>query len=64
MANFLDNYKGQGQFISVIPDEQITEGSFDETVQLLIDEVLDLSDFEAGYNNDRGGAPAYPLQYY
>jgi transposase len=60
MANFLDDFKGQGQFISVIPDEQITEGSFDETVQLLIDDVLDLSDFEAGYTNDRGGAPAYP----
>lgn len=61
MANqFKECDKSQGQFISVIPDEQITEGSFDETVQLLIDHVLDLSDFEADYNNAKGGAPAYP----
>lgn len=58
--NFKDSYKGQGQFISVIPDEQITEGSFDETVQLLIDEVCDLSEFESGYKNSKGGASAYP----
>ena len=58
--NFKESYKDQGQFISVIPDEQITEGSFDETVQLLMDSVLDLSAFEADYNNSKGGAPAYP----
>lgn len=61
MANhFKDCDKSQGQFISVIPDEQITEGSFDETVQLLIDHVCDLSDFEAEYKNAKGGASAYP----
>lgn len=61
MSNhFKDSYKGQGQFISVVPDEQITEGSFDETVQLLIDDVVDLSSFEADYHNSKGGAPAYP----
>lgn len=58
--NFKDSDKSQGQFIPVIPDEQITEGSFDETVQLLIDKVLDLSLFEAHYNNSKGGASAYP----
>lgn len=58
--NFKDSDKSQGQFIPVIPDEQITEGSFDETVQLLIDHVLDISSFEKGYNNSKGGAPAYP----
>lgn len=58
--NFKESYKDQGQFISVIPDEQITEGSFDETVQLLIDRVCDLSGFEADYKNSKGGASAYP----
>ena len=58
--HFKDSYKGQGQFIPVIPDEQITEGSFDETVQLLIDEVVDLSHFESDYKNENGGASAYP----
>lgn len=57
--NFKDSNKSQGQFVSVIPDEQITEGSFDETVQLLIDDVLDLSLFDADYNNAKGGASAY-----
>lgn len=50
----------QGQFVSVIPGEQIVEGSFDETLQLLIDHVVDLTDFEAGYKNSKGGASAYP----
>ena len=58
--NFKESYKDQGMFISVIPDEQITEGSFDETVQLLIDNVCYLSGFESDYNNSKGGAPAYP----
>jgi len=60
MTNFKKPNSSQGVFISVIPDEQLTEGSFDHTVQLLIDEVVDLSPFEADYKNDRGGAPAYP----
>ena len=60
MSNFKDSDKSQGRFISVIPDEQITEGSFDETIQLLLDDVLDLTAFESGYKNKNGGAPAYP----
>lgn len=60
MGNFLDSDKSQGVFLSVIPEEQITDGSFDETVQFLIDDVLDVSHFESVYKNDKGGAPAYP----
>ena len=44
--NFKESDSSQGRFISVIPSEQVTEGSFDETVQLLIDHVADLSAFE------------------
>jgi len=60
MANFKDSNSDQGVFISVIPSKQIDPGSFEETVQLLVDNVLDLSDFEADYTNDLGGASAYP----
>jgi len=58
--NFKESDSSQGRFISVIPSEQVTEGSFDETVQLLIDHVADLSAFDARYNNAKGGASAYP----
>lgn len=60
MGNFKDDNIDQGRFIPVIPSEQILPGSFDSTVQLLVDQVLDLSDFESDYHNDTGGAPAYP----
>lgn len=60
MANFKDNAIEQGRFISIIPAEQILPGSFDETLQLLVDQVLDLNEFESDYKNDKGGATAYP----
>jgi transposase len=60
MPNFKDSNNNQGVFVSVIPSEQIIPGSFDETVQMLVDHVLDLSDYESDYTNDHSGASAYP----
>ncbi|MEW8360350.1 MAG: transposase [Candidatus Thiodiazotropha sp.] len=60
MPNYKDSSSDQGVFISLVPSEQTTPGSFDETIHLLIGHVLDLSVFEAEYDNDHGGAPAYP----
>lgn len=59
MANYKDNNSQQGAFISVIPSEQILPGSFDHTVCLLIDHVLNLSAFDHDYKNDQGGRAAY-----
>ncbi len=60
MPNYKDSQINQGVFVSVIPSEQITPGSFDETLQLMVDHVLDLSAFDSDYHNDHGGASAYP----
>jgi transposase len=40
-------------------DEQILPGTFEHTLNRLIDESIDLTVFEARYRNDDGGAPAY-----
>ena len=60
MPNYKDSNQDQGVFVSVIPSQQITPGSFDETLQLLVDHVLDLSAFDTDYCNEHGGASAYP----
>ncbi|WP_018016424.1 IS1182 family transposase [Teredinibacter turnerae] len=59
MAHYKQGNDKQGEFVAVIPEEQITEGSFDATVCLIVDHVLDLSSFESDFNNDAGGASAY-----
>ena len=40
-------------------DRQVLPGTFEHTLNYLIDEKIDLSVFEARYRNDDGGAPAY-----
>ncbi len=59
MANYKRGNGGQGEFVAVVPEEQITAGSFAETVCLIVDNVLNLSEFEKDFSNDAGGAPAY-----
>ncbi|WP_028884855.1 transposase [Teredinibacter turnerae] len=59
MAHYKQGNDKQGEFVAVIPEEQITEGSFEATACLIVDHVLDLSSFESDFNNDAGGASAY-----
>ncbi|WP_018414462.1 transposase [Teredinibacter turnerae] len=59
MAHYKQGNDKQREFVAVIPEEQITEGSFEATVCLIIDHELDLSSLESDFNNDAGGASAY-----
>ena len=56
-------YKGydysQGKFIPVYFDKQILPGTFEYTLHYLIDNEIDLTLFDARYQNDETGAPAY-----
>ncbi|TVZ41942.1 hypothetical protein P886_1293 [Alteromonadaceae bacterium 2753L.S.0a.02] len=52
----------QGEFVAVIPDEQITEGSFEAAVCLIVDHVLGLCSFENDFNNDSGGCSGLSIQ--
>jgi transposase len=49
----------QGLFLTVNLEEQLLSGSFEHTLNYLIDQ-LDLSAFDAAFHNDEKGAPAYP----
>jgi transposase len=49
----------QGLFLTVSLDQQLIHGSFEHTLNYLIDQ-FDLSAFDAAFHNDRLGAPAYP----
>ena len=59
MARFKYTDNSQGQFIQVNLSEQLLLGSFEWTINYLIDEI-DISLFESNYHNDARGAAAYP----
>ena len=59
MARFKYTDNSQGQFIKVNLQEQLLLGSFEWTINYLINES-DLSLFELNYHNDEKGAAAYP----
>jgi transposase len=52
------DYK-QKKMLVVDFDRQILPGSFEHTLSYLIDNELDLSEFDARFNNDDVGRPAY-----
>jgi transposase len=52
------NY-AQMKLLPVSFDRQILPGTFEHTLNWLIDEEFDLSAFESRYRNDATGAPAY-----
>jgi transposase len=58
MARYKYFDKSRGLFITVSLEEQLIPGSFEHTLNYLIDR-LDLSAFDAAFHNDRKGAPAY-----
>ncbi len=59
MAKYKPYSQAQGQFIPVFFNKQLQVGTFEYTLNHLVDNVLDLSFFDSRYNNDETGAPAY-----
>jgi len=59
MPRFKEYSYAQGKFIPVFFDKQILPGTFEYTLNYLIDNEVDLSIFEQRYCNDETGAPAY-----
>ena len=59
MARYKEYDYRQGKFIPISFDKQILPGTFEYTLNYLIDNELDLSVFDARYRNDDTGAPAY-----
>jgi transposase len=59
MARYKEYDYRQGKFIPISFDKQILPGTFEYTLNYLIDQELDLSVFDDRYCNDDTGAPAY-----
>ena len=59
MARFKNDDNSQGLFLTVNLSEQLPVGTFEWTLNHLIDRT-DLSLFERNYHNDKKGAAAYP----
>jgi transposase len=58
MARFKHTDKSQGLFLTVNLQEQLLLGTFEWTIDYLINKI-DISSFEQNYNNDERGAAAY-----
>jgi len=59
MARYKHYDYGQMKLLPVSFAAQILPGTFEHTLNRLVDEEFDLSVFEARYKNDETGAPAY-----
>jgi transposase len=59
MARYKPYSYGQGKFIPIHFEKQILPGTFEYSLNHLIDNELDLSIFEERYKNEETGAPAY-----
>jgi len=59
MARYKHYDYNQHKLIPIAFAEQILPGTFEYTLNYLIDHEVDLSVFEARYCNDESGAPAY-----
>lgn len=59
MARYKDYNYDQSKLLPINFSEQILPGSFEYTVNYLVDNELDLSIFDSRYNNDKTGCPAY-----
>jgi len=58
MARYKETEKGQGLFLTVNLSEQLVPGTYEHTLNYVIDNKLDLSIFDRKYHNDYTGAPA------
>jgi transposase len=59
MARYKDHSDQQTKLIPIAFSHQILPGTFEHTLNYLIDNEFDLSPFEQRYHNDETGAPAY-----
>jgi transposase len=59
MARYKEYDYSQGKFIPIHFDKQILPGTFEYTLNYLIDNEIDLTLFDSRYINDEMGAPAY-----
>ena len=59
MAKYKHYDYRQTKMLPISFDRQILPGTFEHTLNEVIDHHVDLSIFEARYTNDEGGAPAY-----
>lgn len=59
MARYKDYNYDQSKLLPINFSEQILPGSFEYTVNYLVDNELDLTVFESRYHNDETGSPAY-----
>ena len=59
MAKYKHYDYGQAKMLPVRFEEQILPGTFEYTLNRLIDERFNLEVFDAHYKNDDTGAPAY-----
>ena len=59
MAKYKHYDYGQAKMLPVRFEEQILPGTFEYTLNRLIDERFNLEVFDANYKNDDTGAPAY-----
>ena len=59
MARYRDYSYEQTKLIPIAFSNQILPGTFEYTLNYLIDNEFDLSRFELRYHNDETGAPAY-----
>ena len=59
MARYKDFNPYQDKFIPVNFSKQIIKGSFEHTINWLVDDHIDMTKFDAHYNNDECGRPAY-----
>lgn len=59
MARYKDYSYDQTKLIPIAFHRQVLPGSFEYTLNYLIDHEVDLSVFESRYRNDETGAPAY-----
>ncbi len=59
MAKYKPYSYAQGQFIPVFFNKQIHKGTFEYTLNYLVDNELDLTLFDQRFHNDETGAPAY-----
>jgi transposase len=59
MARYKEYCYEQGKLIPIHFEKQILPGTFEYTLNYLIDDEIDLSVFDERYRNDETGAPAY-----
>ena len=59
MARYRDRSRAQGLMMPINLENQIVPGTFEHTIDYLVDHEIDLSVFEYRYKNDETGAPAY-----